>query len=94
MCTAVVGEVGERKKMRVVVVGAGIVGTTTAYRLKRRYPDIHLRIVAERLSPHTTSDIGAYNRYKNIFCRQELSRLATPLQCRPFDFDRYQCCNF
>jgi glycine/D-amino acid oxidase-like deaminating enzyme len=46
--------------MRVVVVGAGIVGTTTAYRLKRRYPDIHLRIVAEKLSPHTTSDIGAY----------------------------------
>ncbi len=46
--------------MRVVVVGAGIVGTTTAYRLKRRYPDIELRIVAEKLSPHTTSDIGAY----------------------------------
>ncbi len=49
--------------MRVVVVGAGIVGTTTAYRLKRRYPDIHLRIVAEKLSPHTTSDIGSYTVY-------------------------------
>jgi L-2-hydroxyglutarate oxidase LhgO len=43
--------------MRVVVVGAGIIGTTTAYRLKRRYPDLDLQIVAERLSPHTTSDI-------------------------------------
>ena len=46
--------------MRVTVVGAGIIGTTTAYRLKRRYPDIQLRIVAEKLSPHTTSDIGIH----------------------------------
>jgi glycine/D-amino acid oxidase-like deaminating enzyme len=62
--------------MRVVVLGAGIVGTTTAYRLKRRYPDIQLRIVAEKLSPHTTSDIGAY-----VYIFADRSELSWPLLC-------------
>jgi L-2-hydroxyglutarate oxidase LhgO len=44
--------------MRVTVLGAGIVGTTTAYRLKRRYPDLQLQIVADKYSPYTTSDVG------------------------------------
>ena len=53
--------------MRVTVVGAGIIGTTTAYRLKRRYPDLQLRILAEKLSPHTTSDIGIFRAKASNF---------------------------
>jgi len=45
--------------MRVVVVGAGIIGTTSAFRLKTKYPSVELSIVAAELSPHTTSDIAA-----------------------------------
>ena len=45
--------------MRIVVVGGGIIGTTTAVRLLLRWPDLQLRLVAAELSPHTTSDIAA-----------------------------------
>ena len=45
--------------MRVVVVGAGIIGTTSAFRLKKKFPDLQLKIVASELSPNTTSDIAA-----------------------------------
>jgi len=43
----------------VVVVGAGIIGTTSAFRILRRFPGIQLSLVADRFSPHTTSDIAA-----------------------------------
>jgi len=45
--------------MRVVVVGGGIIGTTSALRLKARWPTLQVRVVAEKLSPDTTSDIAA-----------------------------------
>ena len=45
--------------MRVVVVGAGIIGTTSAFRLKKMFPDLELRMIAAELSPDTTSDIAA-----------------------------------
>ena len=45
--------------MKIVVIGAGIIGTTTAVRLRRQFPDVDMRIVASRLSPDTTSDIAA-----------------------------------
>ena len=41
------------------MVGAGIIGTTTAFRLKKKYPDVELSVVADQLSPNTTSDIAA-----------------------------------
>ena len=46
-------------KMRVVAVGAGIIGTTSAFRLKKMFPDLQLRMIAAELSPDTTSDIAA-----------------------------------
>ena len=45
--------------MKIVVVGAGIIGTTTAYRVKKQFPDSDLSIIAAQLSPHTTSDVAA-----------------------------------
>ena len=44
--------------MRVTVVGAGIIGTTAAFRIKRRFPDLEITVLAEKFSPNTTSDIG------------------------------------
>ena len=41
------------------MVGAGIIGTTAAFRLLKSFPDISLKIVADKLSPQTTSDIAA-----------------------------------
>ena len=41
------------------VLGAGIIGATSAFRLKQKFPECELRVVAEELSPHTTSDIAA-----------------------------------
>ena len=45
--------------MKVVVIGAGIIGTTSAVRIKRQYPESELSIVASQFSPDTTSDIAA-----------------------------------
>jgi len=40
-------------------VGGGIIGTTSALSLKARWPTLQIRLVAEKLSPDTTSDIAA-----------------------------------
>lgn len=47
------------RKMRVTVLGAGIIGTTSAFRLKQKFPELELSVVAGELSPHTTSDVAA-----------------------------------
>ena len=49
--------------MHVTVVGAGIIGTTTAYRIKRRFPELEISLVAEQFSPNTTSDIGTVKEF-------------------------------
>ena len=46
-------------KMRVTVLGAGIIGATSAFRLKLAFPECSLRVLAGELSPDTTSDIAA-----------------------------------
>ena len=45
--------------MRVVVIGAGISGATSAFRIKRKYPEAEIKIVYAESSPNTTSDIAA-----------------------------------
>ena len=45
--------------MKVCVIGAGIIGTTTAYQIKKRFPNAQVDIVAEIFSPNTTSDFTA-----------------------------------
>jgi len=45
--------------MRIIVVGAGIIGTTSAFRIKKKFPESKLTIIAAELSPNTTSDVAA-----------------------------------
>ena len=42
--------------MKLCVVGAGIIGTSSAVRLKKAFPDAELKIISESFSPNTTSD--------------------------------------
>ena len=62
--------------MRVTVVGAGIIGTTSAFRIKRRFPDVEMTVIAEKFSPDTTSDIGkvlkSYSLLKVLFLPKSL----------------------
>ena len=45
--------------MRVVVIGAGISGATSAFRIKKKYPEAEIKILYAESSPNTTSDIAA-----------------------------------
>jgi len=47
------------RRYRVCVIGAGIIGLSTAYRLKEAVPDVDITIVAEEFSPNTTGDGSA-----------------------------------
>jgi len=42
--------------MKICVVGAGIIGTSSAIKLKKAFPEAELAIVAASFSPLTTSD--------------------------------------
>ena len=42
--------------MKLCVVGAGIIGISSAVRLKKAFPNAELKIISEYFSPHTTSD--------------------------------------
>ena len=42
--------------MKICVVGAGIVGTSSAVRLKKAFPEAELNLISEGFSPATTSD--------------------------------------
>jgi glycine/D-amino acid oxidase-like deaminating enzyme len=43
----------------VVVVGAGIIGVTTALSILESDPSIKLTVIADAFTPHTTSDGAA-----------------------------------
>ena len=45
--------------MRVAVLGGGIIGTTSAFRLKKSFPQWEMTMIAAEFSPHTTSDVAA-----------------------------------
>ena len=45
--------------MKVVVIGAGISGATSAFRIKRKFPEAEIKILYSESSPNTTSDIAA-----------------------------------
>ena len=45
--------------MRVVLIGAGISGATSAFRIKNKYPEAEIQILYAESSPNTTSDIAA-----------------------------------
>ena len=43
----------------ICVVGAGVVGLTTAVALQQQSPEFRVRIISEKLSPDTTSNVAA-----------------------------------
>ena len=45
--------------VRVAVIGAGVIGLSTAYVLKKRDPSIDVTIITKALSPYTCSDVAA-----------------------------------
>ena len=42
--------------MKICVIGAGIIGTSSAIQLKRAFPDSEITIISDNFSPHTVSD--------------------------------------
>ncbi len=47
------------KDFKVVVVGAGIIGLSTALEIQKRFSDITVTIVADKFDKDTTSDGAA-----------------------------------
>lgn len=48
--------------MRVVVIGAGVIGLSTALCIHERFNPVqplHMKIYADRFTPFTTSDVAA-----------------------------------
>lgn len=45
--------------MRVAVIGAGVIGLTTAVAVKSAFPNFQVTIFAEKFSPNTTGDGSA-----------------------------------
>ncbi|KAK8758717.1 hypothetical protein V5799_003648 [Amblyomma americanum] len=44
--------------IRVAVVGAGIIGLTSAVRIAEAVPDVDVTVIAENFTPHTTGDVA------------------------------------
>jgi len=42
--------------IKVAIIGAGIMGTSTAYRLLLQRPNVDMTIISREFSPNTTSD--------------------------------------
>ena len=45
--------------MNIAIIGAGIIGLTSAYRIKESFPHACICVIAAKYSPHTTSDVSA-----------------------------------
>jgi hypothetical protein len=41
------------------MLGAGIIGSSTAFRILDRFPDVEMDVIADVFSPDTTSDVAA-----------------------------------
>jgi len=50
-------KIGE--KMRVAIVGAGVIGVTSAFAVKNAFPSYDVKIFADAFSPDTTGDGSA-----------------------------------
>ena len=51
---------------RIAIIGAGIMGITTAFKIKELIPDAIITIYSDEYSPYTTSDVSA--GYWEPFC--------------------------
>lgn len=45
--------------VKIVVVGCGVIGLTTALQLQKDIKDCTVTIVTDKLSPYTTGDVSA-----------------------------------
>jgi len=45
--------------MNICIIGGGIIGTSSAVRLKRAFPDSKITLISEAWSPNTTGDGAA-----------------------------------
>ncbi|XP_057295717.1 D-aspartate oxidase-like [Hydractinia symbiolongicarpus] len=45
--------------MKIAIIGAGIIGVSTAYRLKTTFPDLDVTVISKDFSPNTVSDVAA-----------------------------------
>lgn len=45
--------------VKVAVIGAGIIGLSSAVRIQEEAPDAEITLIAEKFSPETTSDLAA-----------------------------------
>ncbi len=46
------------KKLRIAVVGAGVIGLSSALHITKKFPDmVQVDVIADKFSPDTTSDI-------------------------------------
>lgn len=57
--------------IKVAIIGSGIIGLTTALRLKELIPDSIITIYADEFPPYTTSDVSA--GYWEPFCLDDSS---------------------
>lgn len=48
-----------RRIMHFAVIGAGVVGLTTALELQKQFPSANVSILAEKFDVETTSDVAA-----------------------------------
>lgn len=59
----------QTKQCKVAIIGGGVMGITTALRLKECMPNCEMTIFAEEFSPKTTSDFST--GYWEPFCFSE-----------------------
>lgn len=49
-----------RSVKKIAIIGAGVIGTTTAFRLQQQFgPSISVTIFSDAFSPNTTGDVSA-----------------------------------
>ena len=46
-------------KINIAIIGGGIIGTSTALNLIRKYPECNITLIAKTFTPQTTSDGAA-----------------------------------
>lgn len=81
------------KRSRVCVIGAGIIGLSTAYRLQDAAPDVDITVMSEDFSPNTTGDgsAGFWRPYFIAGTSDEVVRCAsqTDLEALFVDFHSF-----
>jgi len=55
------------ENIKVCVIGAGVIGVSSAFQIQQKFPQIQVDLIAEKFSPKNTSDVAAgYWRPPNV----------------------------